>query len=184
MYVNWDVDVLFFGPWFLRTPNEHGAFWEWENTSTWEEESLNTIVMEELSKVKKLGYKYYDGWAEYDDSGAGDGNDGGGQQLRKDFARFTSLKEVLLSHSSNDGGRYDNPGYTVLEDFDERRLELSRYIAGTDHEEGVDTYYRLARERALRILPAFREKDITPKERQSGIPTIKIVVVKRIPAES
>lgn len=66
-----------------------------------------------------MGTKYIEGWADYDYGRYGDQrhNESSGDRLRRDLAKFKSLKEVLLSHNGADGGLDRDPGRIELLDY-------------------------------------------------------------------
>ena len=83
--------------------------------------ALRPEVVADLEKVERLGMKYCDGWASYDDDSYSSHDEGQGAHLRRDLSKFKSLKEVLLSHNASDGGLAQEPGQTVLLDYEENR---------------------------------------------------------------
>jgi hypothetical protein len=158
------------------------TFWEWEKRSpdgTWTRHTLRPEILADLEKVERVGIKYICGWADYDHYGADIHNESNGDELRRDLAKFKSLKEVLLSHDAADGGFDLEPGRTELLDYDENRIPGTK----SENEYGylyVEPYELLPMERAERVLRDFRTKNLTPEEVERGIPEVKLVVVNRI----
>lgn len=103
-------------------------------------------VLAELELVQRVGFKYEEGWATYDNmmgrSGA-DWDKGGGSQLREDLRYFTGLKELLLSSSvepNMHGPDVDEPRVIILEGHVIRSLP--------DYEdEGYNPWDRLPQQR-------------------------------------
>jgi hypothetical protein len=147
--------------------------------------------MADLEQVKRVAYKYIDGWAKYDDDDRRYGpREKGGDKLRRDLARFKALEELLLDHGDGRGDE-DEPGQTVFKYYEnspEQELDVKAKADFDDAEgwafslkmrERKWTIIRL--ERAATILPEFRTRNLTPEEEERGTPEVKLVAVKRIP---
>jgi hypothetical protein len=194
VYADLGIDILYFGPWERRSSQFWEFFWQWYERipgGNSELTSLRPEVVADLELVKYVAYKYIDGWAEYDDDERPFGSaEKGGEQLRRDLARFKGLKEVLLDCGETEGDE-DEPGRTVFEDYEKSRQEEADENAELELEEADDwdfdtklsehKWTLIRRERAARILPEFRTKNLTPEEKERGIPKAKLVIVKRIP---
>lgn len=146
--------------------------------------------MADLEKVKHLAYRYIDGWAEYDDDEGPRGSSKGGDRLRRDLALFKGLKEVMLDCGENYGDE-DEPGQTVFEDYEKSPQQESDAKAEVEVEEVEDWAFNrklsehkwtfIRRERAARVLPEFRTKNLPPEEKERGITEVKLVIAKRTP---
>lgn len=104
IYADLDKDILLFGDWNHTELEGDIYLWGWysletdhhPNENSWR--LLNLVVMEDLEQVTRIGYSFkpdydldHDEYEKYI-----------GEQcraLKKDLARFKSLKEVLLSHT-------------------------------------------------------------------------------------
>jgi hypothetical protein len=137
IYADLDTDVLYFGPAYNGQLGRGGKLWGWV-----ERENSDLViypapeVVADLERVKRLGYKYTCGWADYDEFLAN--RDGNGHLLRKDLARFKGLEEVLLSHAPEDISSYEEPGHVAFNYFESWK-EKSRpnILVQSGHRDGV-----------------------------------------------
>lgn len=199
VYANLEIGILYFGVWEKASHFGWESFWEWprrkegpDHEEEYENITLRPDVVADLEQVKRLAYKYFDGWADYDNTDLR-GRRRGGDQLRRDLAGFKGLKEVLLTYGPIEG-EYDEPcepGQTIFEDYKNNlEQELNEVVEVDDWEAACDDCRQrwfasrnsmMLRKRAARILPEFRRKNLTPDEKERGIPEVKVATVKRIP---
>jgi hypothetical protein len=98
VYADLSIDILYFGPWHNF---DLGRFWSWVFGDTWERQASNPPVKADLESVQRVGIKYIEGWQEYDDT-YGEFRKVGGDGLRRQLAKFKSLREVLLSDGDSE----------------------------------------------------------------------------------
>jgi len=186
IYVNWEMDILFFGPWFMEPIGRHSFLWAGWIRGDGTEVSKRPCVTEDLEKVQRLGLKYSDGWTTYDDGEGALGyyyqsilgvNDAerGGERLRRDVAKFKNVKELLLDNGINgiDEDDESTPGQVILDDF-------AGWEYDEDEGEDYDVYDNLPMERWSRIESQFMESSLRPEEKENGIPAIRLVSVRRV----
>lgn len=120
IYADLDIDILYFGPAYNGMLGRGGKLWGWVERGNSDVVIYpGPEVVADLERVKRLGYKYTGGWADYDGFSVirEVNSDGNGHLLRKELARFKSLEEVLLSHAPEDISSYEEPGQVALNYF-------------------------------------------------------------------
>ncbi|TVY24017.1 hypothetical protein LHYA1_G007727 [Lachnellula hyalina] len=170
VYADLDIDILYFGQWMNMNLD---TFWTNPQTNlfSFAPVPLHPKVKADLERVQRIGLKYEDGWNGYDGGHSRTRGILTIEQLRKDLSRFIGLKEVFLSHNSEDGGDYSEPGQTMLE-----------YCGSEDHIQPAPYggYINNGRETNIKT-SWYKEETFTPEEKQRGVPEVKFGVVKRVP---
>lgn len=172
VYADLRIDILFFGQWMNMNLD---TFWTEPQTNLFSfvPVPLHPKVKADLERVQRIGLKYEKGWNGYDGGHSRTRGRLTIEQLRKDLSKFIGLKEVLLSHNSEDGGDYSEPGQTLLE-YCGSKDDIQ---PGSNHGYG---YGHRARETSIKS-SWYKQETFTPEEKQRGVPEVKFVVVKRIP---
>lgn len=170
VYADLKIDILYFGPWYFFDMSKF-LRWRWYSRYAPGPQTFDPPVKADLELVQRVGINYAKGWRAYEEFG--------GDRLRKQLVNLKSLREVLLNDGTGmEDSLFWEPGQTVVKKYD---VKLQARIDPMYDDWYIGTYADQLRRASEKVLPEFRYRDLSAKEKEFGIPEVKLASFGRVP---